>query len=189
MKKKRTTDEVRDSWPEWKRDKFDECWSFKWRPGSSKLKAAEAWEAWIVDEKQAVTVTYAARKYTTRSAGPFIKGMAPWMNDNGWEYDLPDEKTEKVEAAQAACECGGVVAIRPYGLCEKCYVDKHSKQSWNGEMYPYKAVLANKLKEMGLVPVDGETKGEYAERCKERISRSSLYKQAGKVGMDQSARV
>ena len=171
MATKKTTDQIISAWPEYKQTAFLEAWKFGWRVGSNKRQAAEAWDRWItqanVDE-----ATEGARQYCQRMRGnPYIRGMAPWVNGEAWNDELPPSKsdTHQEEGPATHCtECGEVAThFHPKAYCNRHYSDAHSTQFVDGQHIPYRLLHATALKNAGLQPKEGETTIDWQYRLKE----------------------
>ena len=171
MATKKTTDQIISAWPEYKQTAFLEAWKFGWRVGSNKRQAAEAWDRWItqanVDE-----ATEGARQYCQRMRGnPYIRGMAPWVNGESWNDELPPSKsdTHQEEGPATHCtECGEVAThFHPKAYCNRHYSDAHSTQFVDGQHIPYRLLHATALKNAGLQPKEGETTIDWQYRLKE----------------------
>ena len=171
MATKKTTDQIISAWPEYKQTAFQEAWKFGWRVGSNKRQAAEAWDRWItqanVDE-----ATEGARQYCQRMRGnPYVKGMAPWVNGESWNDELPPDKTnpQAQEGPATHCtECGEVAThFHPKAYCNRHYSDAHSTQFVDGQHIPYRLLHATALKNAGLEPREGETTIDWQYRLKE----------------------
>jgi len=186
MAKKKSTDEIITSWPEWKQEGFIACWKFRWRIGSNKRQAAEAWDIWIKTAELSKQVTHGAREYTTRMvSNPYIKGMAPWVNQECWNDELPPEKKDAETVVLDWCECGETATIlQPKPLCARCWSKEYGTIRYDGQEYRHNEFLAVNLKRIGMMEKDGETWGEYTERC-----RNYVLKQAKSVGVDKGKRV
>lgn len=179
---KKSTKEIIESWPEWKQKGFDTCWAFQWRIGSNKRQAAEAFGSWVTSEDTCNKVVYGAREYTNRyKNNPYIKGMAPWVNQEGWFDDLPPEKKDVEEVVVTVCMCGETATIlQPKPLCSRCWNKEFGMIRYDGKSYRINAFLAANLKKMGMIEKDGESWGEYTERC-----RNYVLDKAKSVGMDK----
>ena len=171
MATKKTTDQIISAWPDYKQSAFLEAWKFGWRVGSNKRQAAEAWDRWItqanVDE-----ATEGARQYCQRMRGnPYIRGMAPWVNGESWNDELPPSKsdTHQEEGPATHCtECGEVAThFHPKAYCNRHYSDAHSTQFVDGQHIPYRLLHATALKNAGLQPKEGETTIDWQYRLKE----------------------
>ena len=171
MASKKTTDQIISAWPDYKQSAFLEAWKFGWRVGSNKRQAAEAWDRWItqanVDE-----ATEGARQYCQRMRGnPYIRGMAPWVNGESWNDELPPSKsdTHQEEGPATHCtECGEVAThFHPKAYCNRHYSDAHSTQFVDGQHIPYRLLHATALKNAGLQPKEGETTIDWQYRLKE----------------------
>ena len=174
MASKKTTDQIISAWPDYKQSAFLEAWKFGWRVGSNKRQAAEAWDRWItqanVDE-----ATEGARQYCKRMRGnPYIRGMAPWVNGESWNDELPPDKTnpQAQEGPTTHCECGEVAThFHPEVGCNRCHADKYSTQFVDGQHIPYRLLHATTLKDAGLAPKEGETTIDWQYRLKEHTYR------------------
>ena len=171
MASKKTTDQIISAWPDYKQSAFLEAWKFGWRVGSNKRQAAEAWDRWItqanVDE-----ATEGARQYCSRMRGnTYIRGMAPWVNGESWNDELPPSKsdTHQEEGPATHCtECGEVAThFHPKAYCNRHYSDAHSTQFVDGQHIPYRLLHATALKNAGLQPKEGETTIDWQYRLKE----------------------
>lgn len=184
MAKKKSTQEIIESWPDYKKAGFEACWAFKWRTGSNKRAAAEAWDNWITTQALCSRVVHGAREYTARSHGnQFIRGMSPWVNAESWNDELPSLPKEQVTPVSEYCECGEIATQRQESLCADCWTKKYGVIRINGKTYPAYDVLRSTIKEIGMEPRDGETRDEWTGRL-----RSYVFKQKGKVGMAKERR-
>lgn len=174
MATKKTTDQIISAWPDYKQSAFLEAWKFGWRIGTNKRQATEAWDRWItqanVDE-----ATEGARQYCSRMRGnPYIKGMAPWVNGESWNDELPPDKTnpQAEEGPRTHCPCGEVAThFHPEIGCNRCHSDKHSTQFYQGQHIPYRVLHASTLNDAGLAPKEGETTVDWQYRLKEHTNR------------------
>tara|TARA_R110000824_G_scaffold104389_3_gene247844 strand:+ start:199 stop:768 length:570 start_codon:yes stop_codon:yes gene_type:complete len=189
MAKKRTTEQIKSSWPKWKQGGFDLCWSFDWRLGCGKKEAALAWDEWIDSEELSTTAVNAAKKYCISAKGSsYLAGMAPWINQNRWENELPEPRREQAPVNEALCKCGGPVTIRYLGLCVRCYSNAHSMIYHLGEFRPFREVFAITLKDMGLTLSEGESRDDWLDRCRLeffRRAKSGLFKSTKNMGVDR----
>ena len=170
MATKKTTDQIISAWPDYKQSAFLEAWKFGWRVGSNKRQAAEAWDRWITQEN-VHEATEGARQYTKRMRGnPYCRGMAPWVNGESWNDELPPEKkdSQAQEGPKTHCPCGQVAThLHPEVGCNRCHADKYSTQFYQGQHIPYRVLHAKTLKDAGLAPKEGETTVDWQYRLKE----------------------
>tara|TARA_R100001443_G_scaffold42392_1_gene55766 strand:+ start:3055 stop:3600 length:546 start_codon:yes stop_codon:yes gene_type:complete len=179
--KKKPTQEIINSWPDYKKIGFEKIWSFQWRPGSNKQSAVSAWGIWITNESLCNRVVHGAREYTSRMKGnPYIKGAAPWINQESWNDEIPPHKEDAPQKQTDHCECGEI-ATQHTGQCARCWSKEYGVIRINGSSYKADDCLRESLEKIGMGARDGETKGEYFERC-----RGYVLKQVSKMGMGGS---
>ena len=186
MAKKKSTGEIIQSWPEWKQEGFNTCWTFQWRVGSNKRQAAEAWGNWVTSEAICNRVIHGAREYTSSyKNNPYIKGMAPWINQEGWLDDHITVKKDVEEVVLNVCMCGETATIlQPKPLCSRCWSKEYGTIRYEGKSYRANEFLVTNLKKMDMMQKDGESWGEYTERC-----RNYVLDKAKSVGVDKGKRV
>ena len=180
MATKKTTHQIIESWPDYKQKGFAEIWAFRWRSGSNKRKAVEAFDQWVTQEN-IHEVVEGARIYTNRMRGnAYIKSTAPWLNGESWHDDPPPERRdeeEKYVSTEICRVCGEPATVRkPEVLCSRCYISAYSTQLYDGERLPYQFVLAKALKDAGLEIREGETEDAWQDRCKQHA-----YQKIGRV--------
>ena len=176
----KSSDELLKSLPDWKKTDFIDFWKVGWRAGS-KQQAVVAWDRAIKDRERSLEVLAAAKRYKKlceKNDTPLTMA-ATWLNQARWET-VPAVK-EKEERVGQACSCGAE-ARHPTGECDPCHADKYSEQFFEGEFYPYKILLAKQLKDMGLTFLDGETRSDFSQRCREEFNR----RQRGSVLLKKS---
>lgn len=119
----------------------------------------------------------------------FRSHLSSWLNKGKWAEQLPPRRKDQPKDP-AFCKCGSPATHRhPESLCTPCYAEKYSTINWRGETRPYLDVLQESLAESGLSIQEGETLGEFAERCKQKLTASPFLKQEGAVGMDEGKRL
>ena len=118
----------------------------------------------------------------------FRSHLSTWLNKGKWAEQLPPRKRDQ-PVDPAFCGCGSPATQRQHQLCASCYVEKFSTITIYGETKPYLEALKESLARSGLEIEEGETIGEFAERCQSRIKPSSFLDQASKVGMAEGPRV
>ena len=180
MATKKTTQQIIESWPDYKQKGFAEIWLFNWRSGSNKRKAVEAFDQWVTQEN-IHEVVEGARIYTNRMRGnAYIKSTAPWLNGESWHDDPPPERRDETEpyvSTEICRVCGEPATVRkPEVLCSRCYISSYSTQLCDGERLPYQFVLAKALKDAGLEIREGETEDAWQDRCKQHA-----FKKIGRV--------
>lgn len=190
MRKKKTTEQIRSSWPKWKQSGFDLCWSFDWRLGCGKKDAAIAWDQWIDSEQLSTTAVNAAKKYCASAKGSsYLAGMAPWINQNRWENELPEPRRDQAPVNELMCRCGAPVTIRYANLCAKCFCDMYSTTFYMGEARPWKETAALVLKDMGLAIEKSNPRGHWEDRCRAeffaRTKGSGLFESTRNVEVDR----
>jgi|TARA_Y100000310_G_scaffold70009_1_gene65539 hypothetical protein len=190
MAKKRTTEQIKNSWPKWKQSGFDLCWSFDWRLGCGKKDAALAWDQWIDSEELSTTAVNAAKKYCTSAKGSsYLAGMAPWINQNRWENELPEPRREQAPVNETMCKkCGNPATIRYLRLCVRCYTDAHSTIHYMGQDRPFTEVLAITLADMGMAYREGESRDDWTDRCRLeffRLAKSGLFESGRNMEVDR----
>ena len=175
MPTKKTTQQIIESWPEYKQKGFAEIWTFRWRSGSNKRKAAEAFDQWVTQEN-VHEVVEGARIYTNRMRGnAYIKSTAPWLNGESWHDDPPPERRDEAEpyvSTKICRTCGEPATIvKPETLCDRCHSSAYGTQFYDGEHLPYQLVLAKVLKDAGLEIQEGESDHRWQERLRKHTMR------------------
>jgi len=167
---------------------FDLCWSFDWRLGCGKKEAAIAWDQWVDSEELSTTAVNAAKKYCASAKGSsYLTGMAPWINQNRWENELPEPRREQAPVNEALCKCGNPVTIRYLSLCSSCFCNAHSVIHYMGQDRPFQEVFAITLKDMGMALDEGEPRDNWTDRCRIeffRRAKSGLFKPGSNMEMD-----
>jgi len=182
-----TTDDVLKKMPNWKADAFNNLWEVGWRRNCSKKEAALVWDRVAETQDIAYLIINRARAYRGGLDGTaYLKGLAPWLNAAAWENVAEARPDTETDVVTRICQCGGDATRKiPEVMCDGCVAEKFSMQFWKGEMVPYKTALWENLRDnMGMDKRDGETKGEYSERC-----RAHFHNKAGAVGMVKGTRV
>jgi len=175
MPTKKTTQQIIESWPEYKQKGFAEIWTFRWRSGSNKRKAVEAFDQWVTQEN-VHEVVEGARIYTNRMRGnAYIKSTAPWLNGESWHDDPPPERRDEAEpyvSTKICRTCGEPATIfKPETLCDRCHSSAYGTQFYDGEHLPYQLVLAKVLKDAGLEIQEGESDHRWQERLRKHTMR------------------
>jgi len=175
MPTKKTTQQIIESWPDYKQKGFAEIWTFRWRSGSNKRKAAEAFDQWVTQEN-VHEVVEGARIYTNRMRGnAYIKSTAPWLNGESWHDDPPPERRDEAEpyvSTKICRTCGEPATIfKPETLCDRCHSSAYGTQFYDGEHLPYQLVLAKVLKDAGLEIQEGESDHRWQERLRKHTMR------------------
>jgi len=175
MPTKKTTQQIIESWPEYKQKRFAEIWTFSWRSGSKKRKEEEAFDQWVTQEN-IHEVVEGARIYTNRMRGnAYIKSTAPWLNGESWHDDPPPERRDEAEpyvSTKICRTCGEPATIfKPETLCDRCHSSAYGTQFYDGEHLPYQLVLAKVLKDAGLEIQEGESDHRWQERLRKHTMR------------------
>ena len=118
----------------------------------------------------------------------FRSHLSSWLNKGKWAEQLPPRRKDQ-PVDPKFCACGRPATQIHFGLCATCYIEKYSTITMNGETRPYVDVLKESLAEKGLSMQEGETTGEFAERCKQRLTTSPFLKQKATVGVDEGKRL